>query len=380
MTSSSDLLKEAEQRFRDRKKVSGPAGGMPVITKSLGQAPSLPSPSGAGSSASGMMFARADLYNLLTSETPDPELSAASLTAPLRVIAPERLFDIPDNALRSVLDEMGSKFDKGLAGLERIMLQHREILDIEFLAEGLLKAQSVGQISTANGKGVGTGFFIAENLIITNNHVLPTEDSARSRSFVLNFERYKVRPPLPLIDLDLDPGTFFATDTELDFTIIAVKSADTQKAAFLPLRSGHEEIFEGQAVSMIQFPGEGPKSIVVHNSALQFLRDNDPYPDFCNYTTDTERGSSGSPVFNTNWDVIALHRRSIPRRNEAGEILDRYGKPIPGLVTPADVDADPRVHWISNEGIRTSSIVRRLSELELKPKFRKIRTALLNAS
>ena len=60
------------------------------------------------------------------------------------------------------------------------------------------------------------------------------------------------------------------------------------------------------------------------------------------YATDTQRGSSGSPVFNDQWEIVALHHASI-RASEQ----DEFGGYL-------------------NEGIRTSRIIRFLREHELE--------------
>ena len=56
------------------------------------------------------------------------------------------------------------------------------------------------------------------------------------------------------------------------------------------------------------------------------------------YVADTEPGSSGSPVFNVMWDVVALHHWGCPRR----DLVDGAGRPLKKTV---------------NEGIRISAIV-----------------------
>ncbi len=50
------------------------------------------------------------------------------------------------------------------------------------------------------------------------------------------------------------------------------------------------------------------------------------------YTTDTEPGSSGSPVFNNRWDLIAIHHAA--GRWDAGANA-----------------------WVSNEGMRMDKII-----------------------
>ncbi len=42
-------------------------------------------------------------------------------------------------------------------------------------------------------------------------------------------------------------------------------------------------------------------------------------------TTDTAPGSSGSPVFNDQWEVVALHHMGVPKRNEHGDLLTLEG-------------------------------------------------------
>jgi endonuclease G len=56
-------------------------------------------------------------------------------------------------------------------------------------------------------------------------------------------------------------------------------------------------------VTIIQHPLGAPKKIgILANLVVQVET---PY---LYYTTDTMRGSSGSPVLDTNWNVVALHR------------------------------------------------------------------------
>ena len=81
----------------------------------------------------------------------------------------------------------------------------------------------------------------------------------------------------------------------------------------------------------------------------------------CTYLADTERGSSGSPVFNSEWQMIALHH---------------WGGP---WIDGGDI-GDPSSFEI-NEGIRISSIVRNLrKQMRGLPGFQQERLAsALNA-
>ena len=58
-------------------------------------------------------------------------------------------------------------------------------------------------------------------------------------------------------------------------------------------------------VNIIQHPGGQFKQIAVRNNLAASLKGND-----LAYFTDTEGGSSGSPVCNDRWEVLALHKAS----------------------------------------------------------------------
>ncbi len=61
-------------------------------------------------------------------------------------------------------------------------------------------------------------------------------------------------------------------------------------------------IAKDERVNIIQHPGGGYKQIALYHNVVVYQDEN-----IIQYLTDTQPGSSGSPVFNENWEVVALH-------------------------------------------------------------------------
>ena len=97
-------------------------------------------------------------------------------------------------------------------------------------------------------------------------------------------------------------------------------------------------------VVIVQHPNGGLKQIALTaNHVLQVKR---PY---LHYSTDTMPGSSGSPVFNDQWQVIAIHHATGPSGKVpgGGEWHSNEGVLISAI--KADLDNDwPR--WESTSG------------------------------
>jgi endonuclease G len=202
-------------------------------------------------------------------------------------------------------------------------------------------------------EGFGTGFLVAPSLLLTNHHVLPTRSDARGIG--ANF-RHEYAPDGRLqagVVFELDPDAFFVSDEALDFALVAVrpKAEDgTPLTGFGELRLIQSEgkILIGQPISIIQHPSGGPKKYAVaENKLLDILAEG-----YLHYSTDTLPGSSGSPAFNTAWEVVGLHHSSVPAMS-GGQVLDRHGR-----IWDPETMTDDDVQWIANESIRVSSLVR----------------------
>jgi endonuclease G len=191
---------------------------------------------------------------------------------------------------------------------------------------------------------------------LTNNHVLPTADSARRSLVDFDYEDDENFNPRTPTVFGLDPDRFFVTDARLDFTLIAIQPTATDGKSrlsaygFLPLIEKQGKILVEEYVAVIQHPGGAPKKIALRNNKLVDLFD-----DFLHYTTDTDRGASGSPVFNDQWQVVALHHAGVKRRDSAGRVLA-----VDGSVWKPEMGED-RIAYAANEGVRVSSIMASLS-------------------
>ncbi|ANU10154.1 endonuclease [Planococcus antarcticus DSM 14505] len=224
--------------------------------------------------------------------------------------------------------------------MERI-INKSDLFPIAHLQAGLNVSKAVCRISirgrSGQLEGYGTGFLVAPNLLLTNNHVLETAEAAMYAVAEFNYEDDVQFMPLEIISFRLDPEALFVTDEALDFTLVAVEENNLSAVSladfgYLPLLPKPGKILEGEYVTIIQHPNGGPKAITIRENEVKFISS-----DFIHYVSDTEPGSSGSPVFNDQWMVVALHHAGIP-------------------------DPTDNNRWIANEGIRISSIIQHLSD------------------
>jgi len=207
---------------------------------------------------------------------------------------------------------------------------------------------------------IATGFMVSPELLLTNHHVTATASDAAGLGANFLYEygdtglangRYYA----------LDPDAFFHSDEYLDFALIAVKRSSLtgeslDDIGFVPLIEATPKILVGQAVNIIQHPDGRAKSYAVTQNRLVEILDEG----FLHYETDTLGGSSGSPAFNKQWELVALHHSGVPLLRD-GKVMTRTGAEWdPENMSDDDVD------WIANEGIRVSTIVGALRKLRLE--------------
>lgn len=229
-------------------------------------------------------------------------------------------------------------------GAESIRGTTVDFLGTAFLMKGALASRAVGRIAFREGPGEGTGFLISPSLLLTNNHVIPSASAATKFLIEFDYELDLDRRPRPVTRFELSPQDFFLTDDrdDLDYTVVAVGArvegaATLNQLGYCPLSGAGDKHALGEFVNIVQHPDARMKEIVVRENALVARG-----AVTLHYLADTEGGSSGSPVFNDQWEVVALHHWGVPHR----EVELPGGAPL-----RRDV----------NEGIRVSAIVGELS-------------------
>jgi V8-like Glu-specific endopeptidase len=201
---------------------------------------------------------------------------------------------------------------KGFGNAERQIVEgQKTLLDVVFLEHGLRKAKAVCRFTVGmNGESFyGTGFRIGERTLLTNHHVLHDWDHGDLRATTAQAEfgyevdlTGRVRQPL-LLDCDV---TSIIAEKDDDFAVITTAEPIPGDIPTLSLTTGAKVAVDDR-VYIVQHPKGLPKKIgMLHN----LVRHSDDR--VVQYWTDTEAGSSGSPVFDEQWQVVALHHMAVP--------------------------------------------------------------------
>ncbi|MBL7665996.1 MAG: trypsin-like peptidase domain-containing protein [Bacteriovoracaceae bacterium] len=180
-----------------------------------------------------------------------------------------------------------------------------EIPDLKDSDPRKARASAVADLDLPRMQARCTGFLISEDLIMTNQHCVPSRSLAPGTSAIFNrqkgisssrYERY-------------DCSEFVASDYYLDFTILRCKNSPGKKYGYFTLKDVN--VSRGEKVHVIQ---QNCNYLVNENCVWNKKVASGKVTDLSNevsYDADTLGGSSGSPVINDKLEVIALHHQGI---------------------------------------------------------------------
>jgi V8-like Glu-specific endopeptidase len=165
-----------------------------------------------------------------------------------------------------------------------------------------------------SGVGLGTGWLVAPRLMLTNHHVVNARDlkepdaadadfRKQGENTVAWFDYHREGEPAPTVAAI----ALVASNRALDYALLRLADStellQPRGRMALALKTG--SLPQGARLNIVQYPGGGPLRYAIRNNFFVGLGEKHHQ---VRYLTDTIAGSSGSPVLNDSWQVVAMHR------------------------------------------------------------------------
>jgi hypothetical protein len=221
-------------------------------------------------------------------------------------------------------------------GLQRNVRPKLAKLDVQVWLERLIAIERRVCRIERQGAGLGTGFLVGPDTVLTNWHVVTGAiGEGKLAELGCRFD-YVARAdgaqnPGVLMALGADSclthSSFSAAETtatpeappptpqELDFALLRLtSSAGTQVVAgvqrgWIALPNAALPLPEDAPLLIVQHPDGAPMKLAMDTQAVIGPNANGTR---IKYRTNTDPGSSGSPCFSMDWDIVALHHYGDP--------------------------------------------------------------------
>lgn len=226
--------------------------------------------------------------------------------------------------------------------LEKIIKKTNSFLDVNKWREqlGQIEMQVCRiEIPTNNYQHFGTGFLIAPNVVMTNFHVIESviSEQVASSNVILRFDYKKLTDGkiinkgteyhLAEEDWLIDSSPYvneenrLSTPDELDYALLRLNETpgqepignnperDASKRGWIKLNTEPYNFLPNTPLFILQHPNAAPLKLAFDTEAIIGINENGTT---VTYKTNTEGGSSGSPCFDINWNLVALHHSGDP--------------------------------------------------------------------
>jgi len=189
-----------------------------------------------------------------------------------------------------------------------------DFLDVGFLQRALEQTSSVCRVEIPEGTKVGSGVLIAPSLVLTNYHVLAQDGGAGPvydpRQVVLRFGCFSQKDGdettgHPFRLASASPILKQSLPDQLDYVLLQVDKAILGKSDVIkPARFALELPALRTGLHILQHPGGNAMMLSLSNDGITWIS---PDAGRVQYVTRTKGGSSGSPCFDNDWRMVALH-------------------------------------------------------------------------
>ncbi|MEA2840732.1 MAG: hypothetical protein QOF41_2062 [Methylobacteriaceae bacterium] len=222
-------------------------------------------------------------------------------------------------------------------GLQRNVRPYLAKLDVRVWQEKLLRIERQVCRIEMDGIALGTGFLVGPDTILTNWHVFELAKSAGKvdrlgcRFDYVRLSENKIQPG-HLIMLDtgdcIDASSYSKAETtdspdnpipgedELDYALLRLarrvgeEQVEGARRGWISLPQAVLPLSSDAAILIVQHPEGMPMKLALDTQAVIGFNDNRTR---IRYRTNTDPGSSGSPVFTMDWDIVALHHYGDPK-------------------------------------------------------------------
>jgi hypothetical protein len=229
------------------------------------------------------------------------------------------------------------------AGLERTVKAHLPFLDVGLWRQQLFKQEGRVCRVEVNGSPLGTGFLVGPDVVLTNYHVMewviasPALAAGVRLRFDLRVLGNGLQSEGTLVGLNaadwlVDHSPFTAAEKqgrpddvppspdELDHALIRLDrafgaepadpgNAEVEARGWVAVPTAAPAMAAGMPIFILQHPLAQPLKLAIDTQGVQVVN---PGGTRVRYATNTESGSSGSPCFDTNWGLVALHHYGDP--------------------------------------------------------------------
>lgn len=171
-----------------------------------------------------------------------------------------------------------------------------------------------------------TGFLISENILMTNQHCIPTSSHARGVTAIFNH----VKGVSKSSHRKYDCSTFMGNNSKLDYALLKCKGFPGRTYGFVELDDS--QVNRGSSIYIVQqncdYYSDRDCDYTKKYSTGSIVKVADEY----SHNADTLGGSSGSPVFSkTSNSVVAIHHAGLGN-NGMGRGIENYAVPMSKIV------------------------------------------------